>query len=159
MGSYSEKQIEKMLAPGPVLYPGRIKSKSLTNYTGTDIHYIGDRCFAFSGRVAQNGGGSANATMNNFVSGPDFIMARFSVTTNQSSGHDFYFTVTLNGTAVVFMKEASNTIAGWPYVFDLLIPPFAAVETLWGSNDNSYTAECNITGTVHAATTTDIGGL
>ena len=166
MGSYSEKQIEEMLAPGPVLYPGRIKSKSLTNYTGTDIHYIGDRCFAFSGAFAQQ---NTTQTLFDFTTKNSFIVATLTMTAPIRMTAGGIIAGVVRGYQLDFnsqtvgLYKADSGAEDMPSDTEvqILIPPFTAV-ALSCIDDNTnatYSGTANITGTVHAPTTTDTGGL
>ena len=167
MGSYSEKQIEKMLAPGPVLYPGRIKSKSLTNYTGTDIHYIGKDptlAFAYSGLHAAH---TTAATVISGTTGAGVLLGVIQLNGACDDDSPANRTATslnilMNGVSVAILGTGDQNLdAPTTVKQDIIIPPFTKIEFILDMaaivTDNWASAV--LTGTVHSATTTDIGGL
>jgi len=118
---------------------------------GPGIRYVGDYAYSYSGEVSHPGTGSPDGTMNLFTTGSGLIKARFIVSTEMDSGYDYYFRIKFNDVIVVDIKEGHATVAGMPWWFDFILPPFTLVETLWGANQAGHTSDCNITGRVYDA--------
>jgi len=119
---------------------------------GKGIRYIGNYAYSYSGEVSHPGSGSPpDAIMNLFTTGAGLIKARFIVSTEMDSGYDYYFRIKFNELIVVDIKEGHATVAGMPWWFDFILPPFTLVETLWGANQSGHTSDCNITGRVYGA--------
>jgi len=117
---------------------------------GPGIRYAGEWMYSYSGAISHPGSGSPpDATMNLFTTGSGLIKARFIVSTEMDSGYNYYFRIKFNELIVVDIKEGQATVAGMPWWFDFILPPFTLVETLWGANQSGHTSDCNITGRVY----------
>tara|TARA_Y100001963_G_C6611580_1_gene367310 strand:- start:110 stop:559 length:450 start_codon:yes stop_codon:yes gene_type:complete len=113
------------------------------------LNYHDDYCFAYSGSILNSSGvGSANISMLNFVTGNEYIIAKFQASMSQSSGHDFYLDIKFNDMLIVEVKEDSSDVEGWPLTYELHIPPFTKVEVLTGANTSGYDYQINMVGKV-----------
>jgi len=90
--------------------------------TGSSLNYIGEHCYAYSGKVAS----SATAfNLLDFTTGNSYILADLTCFyAVQGSGSDMQFTVKLNGEAIgQFNLTDSNDLTEFPVPF--LIPSFS----------------------------------
>ena len=102
---------------------------------GSGINYVrtdeGNFAYAFSGDVVDAGTGAANATLLNFTTGNETIMADIGFTETEKSSEAVFFKIIINSSTVVNVAyDASPTYTNVPYV--VLIPPYSHVEVKWG---------------------------
>ena len=124
---------------------------------GLGIRYIGDYCYAYSGKYSAT---TNDQIVLSFTSGADFIRGILQFNGfndddtpggNRSAGN---CTINLNDKMVVLMTVGNNALdAPFSERTELIIPPYTKVEAIIDADDNSADnwATVTFTGTVHAA--------
>ncbi len=163
ISSYTEKQVRDLIktSESGMPYPDSTtqSTKNLTvNHTGPDIHYIGNRVYAFSGAVAQS---TSEQTLLDFTSGSGYIVATLTMTApimmdnvHIGSGGVRGWQLDFNGQTVGLYKATANP-ENMPADMEvqILIPPFTAVTLVCiDTTDNAnFLGTANITGEVFNA--------
>jgi hypothetical protein len=100
---------------------------------GLELNYVGNHVYAASGIVNDSGTGGPNATLLNFVTGANAIVATLDFNDDSTGGSDIYFRMKYNGISVLDAKGGQEFL---PWKYDIFIPPYTNVEVLWGSQSN-----------------------
>jgi|TARA_R110000823_G_C15590087_1_gene464125 hypothetical protein len=104
---------------------GNVAGGANPSGVGTSLNYIGDHCYAYSGKVPS----SATAfNLLDFTTGNSYVLADLTCFyAVQGSGSDMQFAVKLNGTVIgQFNLTDSNDLTEFPVPF--LIPSYSRFE-------------------------------
>jgi len=106
-------------------------------FSGTQLglSIISDRCYAYSGAVANAAGGSSTpTTMLEFSTGADLMDVKLFFGVQFAGANDSYLFINMNGQqlmGITYIESGGlNNLTGNPIEF--LIPPFSTVQVTWG---------------------------
>ena len=82
--------------------------------TGQNLNYIGKHAYAFSGVVTDNSSGSAATTVLKFTTGNAYIVAKLTVTNDESGNAPIYLEAFTNGEKIIrAVSDSSSTAAAF----------------------------------------------
>ena len=151
--AYSSKEIKEAVSTVHMNSRRQAKRNLVTDYTGPDIYFIGDCCFAYSGTFVAD---SASHIALNFNSGPNFIKANIKVNGAfnplTSSVANTNGQIKLNGIMVGGGPMPTALDSPYFYFEKLIIPPFTQVQVLinFHETDANDVATAVMTGTVYS---------
>jgi len=117
--------------------------------TGSSLNYIGDHCYAYSGRINSNAASSADATMLDFSTGSQYIEAKLGFIEDNKGAETVYFSVFMDGQEVIknqYDGAPENELSQPMY---LIIPPYTRFQVLWGMASVSKDGCAFLTGRVY----------
>ena len=125
--------------------------------TGLELNYIGDHCYAYSGKFSSS---TTTQTMINFNTGSGTIIARIQCngatadinSSTVGNGATTTFTIKVNGIIVARIKTDTST-EDMPTTAEneLILPPYTnlTVAAIGTENDDNLTPTINIIGRVY----------
>jgi hypothetical protein len=93
--------------------------------TGTNLNYIGNHAYAYSGTVEITGTTNA-VTMLDFSTGPQYIRAIFQFHSIESGGNDINFRVIMDS-QVIATQSINSAKEFYHAPLELIIPPYTRV--------------------------------
>jgi len=93
--------------------------------TSTNINYVGDFVYAYSGSLSID---ATESTMLEFTTGSELIIAEFQFTTMERTGDQLFGTLYLDGQAISTSWSGLSTSNNEPdYPIKVIIPPYTHV--------------------------------
>ena len=119
---------------------------------GTGLTYIGDHCYAHSGFIAST---TTESTQLKFDIANQFVMATIMLNggidpVNITNGIDTIFYIIMNGEKVAAIKTETN-LEDMPstILYQILIPPYTALEITADSTFTGYQTSVTLEGRVY----------
>ena len=104
--------------------------------TGTNLNYIGEHAFAYSGEVAISASSTADTTMLKFATGNEYVVGKLNFSNDSGGSSDVYIDIKIDGQVVFTARYSTAATATNDQPLPLLIPPYAKVEVIMGSDGN-----------------------
>jgi len=104
--------------------------------TGKGLNYIGNHAYAYSGEIAISASSSANTTMLNFQTGNEYIVGKLNFSNDSGGTSDVYIDIKIDSQVVFTARYSQAYQATNEQPLPILIPPFAKIEVIMGSDGN-----------------------
>lgn len=149
--TYSSSQIDEAVSTVHMNSRRQAKRNLVTNFANGDINFIGDCCFAYSGKITFN---NVETTLMEWTSGPSWLKIEHQLGIDNYDGADMDLKLLLNDIEIMNNRSAvtgkQDQIAG--EAWNIIIPPFTTFKaTIQNkSNSSSFGAYSMITGKVYA---------
>ena len=117
--------------------------------TGRGLNYIGTHAYAYSGEVAISASSSADTTMLNFTTGNEYIVGKLNFSNDSGTSADVYIDIKIDSQVVFTARYSQAYQATNEQPLPILIPPYAKVEVIMGS-DASENMTAHYIGRVYA---------
>jgi hypothetical protein len=117
--------------------------------TGTSLNFIGNHVYAYSGDVTVVAGTSADTTMLDFTTGPEYIVGTFSFTGQNTGSNDEFLSISMNSEPVFRGRYPSGSQRVNEQPTDLVIPPYTRVTCKLGVETSNQSMTFVLTGRVY----------
>ena len=104
--------------------------------TGQGLNYIGDHAYAYSGEVAIAASSSADTTMLTFQTGNEYIVGKLNFSNDSGGTSDVYIDIKIDSQVVFTARYSQAYQATNEQPLPILLPAFAKVEVIMGSDGN-----------------------
>tara|TARA_R100000808_G_C2117421_1_gene129648 strand:+ start:337 stop:810 length:474 start_codon:yes stop_codon:yes gene_type:complete len=146
--AYSDSQIAEAVSTVHMNSKRQATRNEAANYTGPDIQFIGEKCFAYSGVTSLAGGFETTFLL--FDSGPNILeVYPVSFYGARNQGDNLTMTVYFNDIKI-YQTELEQSEINFGAVSPTIIPPFTKVKiTLHITGGGSIDCGVKLTGDVH----------
>jgi len=123
-------------------------SSNVVAAAGLDLNYIGEHCYAYSGKHKP----VDDASFLNFTTGSGYIVGRFEMNADfkGGGGNDYAVTIKFNGITIIFEQDIANNWLAGDNQYEVIIPPYTNVEgTLNDGGGSGGNMNLNFTGKVY----------
>ena len=104
--------------------------------TGKSLNYIGNHAYAYSGEVAISASSSANTSMLNFTTGNEYVVGKLNFSNDSGGTSDVYIDIKIDSQVVFTARYSQAYQATNEQPLPILVPPYAKVEVIMGSDGN-----------------------
>jgi len=120
-----------------------------TASVGLNLNIIGDKAYAYSGKVPDAASGSAATTLLKFTTGSYISLVEFGQYNDHAGGQNVYITIAMNGVIVLSADFDTTTYDNGQQPIPLLIPPYTEVEVKWGIDSVTETMSAYMVGKIY----------